>query len=157
MVFSCAATTREVLGRELAKRYGPDFEVVVCGQPEELTARMRALRAAGTVVAMVIGGVGAHDPGCIDALAAVGTYRDIAAVMKNRRSKIPPQKTTTAYRSLWRVIDGAVADAFAMHPEYLAAGRERDARASVVKRVTGAVLGFADQISARGRVGKPAG
>jgi thioredoxin reductase len=71
VVFSCAATTREVLGRELAKRYGPDFEVVVCGQPEELTARMRALRAAGTVVAMVIGGVGAHDPGCIDALAAV--------------------------------------------------------------------------------------
>jgi thioredoxin reductase len=73
VVFTREATTREVLGRELAKRYGADYEVVVCGQPQELAAQMRALRAAGTVVAMVIGGVGAHDPDCIDTLAAVRT------------------------------------------------------------------------------------
>lgn len=61
--------------------------------------------------------------------------------MKPRRPALPP-KSDTAYRRLWRIVDGAVADAFAMHPEYLKSTRsERFARMSINKRVVGAILG----------------
>lgn len=66
------------------------------------------------------------------------------------RIRTVPPKVSRAYRQLWRVVDGAVADAFAQHPDYLSAKGARAARASVVKRVVGAVLGFAEQ-SAEGR------
>lgn len=63
-----------------------------------------------------------------------------------RRTKSPPHKTAKAYRELWRVVDGAVADALGMHPDYLATtARERTVRNSINKRVVGAVLGFAQQ------------
>lgn len=73
---------------------------------------------------------------------------------KRRRLRPPPQKTMARYRQLWRVVDGAVADAFTCHPNYLTeAGKFRSvARQSIVKRVTGAVLSYAEQ-SARGRSG----
>jgi hypothetical protein len=66
-----------------------------------------------------------------------------------RRTK--PPKGDKIYRRLWRVVDGAVADAFKMHPDYLTekGRRGRAARLSVVKRVIGAVVGFAGQ-SAKG-------
>jgi thioredoxin reductase (NADPH) len=63
--------TREVLHRELSKRYGADYQIVVCGWPAELGAWMRDLRAAGLPVALVIGGVGAQDPEGIEVLATV--------------------------------------------------------------------------------------
>lgn len=58
------------------------------------------------------------------------------------------------YRQLWRIVDGAVADAFKMHPNYLSEDGKRwqTARQSIVKRVTGAILGYAEQ-SAQGRSG----
>jgi len=62
---------REILHRELSKRYGADYQIIVCGQPAELAARMRDLRAAGRPVALVIGGVGAQDRDGIEVLAAV--------------------------------------------------------------------------------------
>src|SRR5690348_8853534 len=62
---------REVLHRELSKRYGADYQIVLCGSPAELGAWMRDLRAAGLPVALVIGGVGAEDRDGIEALAAV--------------------------------------------------------------------------------------
>jgi len=62
---------REVLHRELSKRYGADYRLVVCDQPAELAARMRDLLAAGLPVALVIGGVGAQDPDGIEVLSAV--------------------------------------------------------------------------------------
>src|SRR5215470_8244727 len=62
---------REILRRELAKRYGRDYQIVVCGQPADLAPWMRDLRAAGLPVALVIGGVGAQDPDDIEVLAAV--------------------------------------------------------------------------------------
>ena len=62
---------REILHRELSKRYGADYQIVVCGRPAELAAWMRDLRAAGLPVALVIGGVGAQDPDGIEVLAAV--------------------------------------------------------------------------------------
>lgn len=68
------------------------------------------------------------------------------------RTKIQSTSRGRAYRQLWRVVDGAVADALAAHPDYLTKKGEISARASIVKRVTGAVLGYAEQ-SARGRSG----
>ena len=61
---------REILHRELSKRYGADYQIVVCSAPGELAAWMRDLRAAGLPVALVIGGVGAQDPAGIGVLAA---------------------------------------------------------------------------------------
>jgi thioredoxin reductase (NADPH) len=63
--------TRETLHRELSKRYGADYQIVVCDQPAELAARMQDLLAAGLPVALVIGEVGAQDPDGIAMLAAV--------------------------------------------------------------------------------------
>src|SRR6516164_2310980 len=61
--------TREILHRELSKRYGGDYQIVVCGRPAELAPWMRDLRAAGLPVDMVIGGVSAQDPEGIEVLA----------------------------------------------------------------------------------------
>jgi DNA-binding NarL/FixJ family response regulator len=63
--------TREVLRRELSKRYGGDYQIVVIGRPAELEPWMRDLRAAGLPVALVIGGVSAQDPDGIEVLAGV--------------------------------------------------------------------------------------
>lgn len=57
-----------------------------------------------------------------------------------------------AYSQLWRIVDGAVVDALEMHSDYLTPKGKRNARASITKRVTGSVLGFAEQ-SAKGRTG----
>lgn len=57
-----------------------------------------------------------------------------------------------AYNQLYRVVDGAVFDALYNHPDYLTDKGRRSARNSIVKRVTGSVLGYAEQ-SAQGRSG----
>src|SRR5690348_6499042 len=62
---------RQILHRELSKRYGADYQIVACGRPAELAPWMRDLRTAGLPVALVIGGVGAQDPDGIELLAAV--------------------------------------------------------------------------------------
>src|SRR5215470_17504424 len=62
---------REVLQRELSKRYTQDYQIVVCDQPGELAPWMRDLRAAGLPVALVIGGVGAQDRDGIEVLSAI--------------------------------------------------------------------------------------
>ena len=62
---------REILHRELSKRYGADYQIVVCGRPAELAPWMRDLVAAGLPVALVIAGVGAQDPDGIEVLAAI--------------------------------------------------------------------------------------
>lgn len=56
-----------------------------------------------------------------------------------------------AYQQLWRVVDGAVTDCFKNHPDYLTWKGRRSAQGSLVKRVTGTVLSFAVQQTARGR------
>lgn len=72
--------------------------------------------------------------------------------MKSKwRNKVPPQKTKSLYRKIWRLADGAVMDTLRAHPEYFTErGRGKIARMSIVKRVTGSVMGFAEQ-SAKGR------
>ena len=62
---------REILHRELSKRYGSDYQIVVCARPAELAPWMRDLAAAGLPVALVIGGVGAQDPDGIEVLAGI--------------------------------------------------------------------------------------
>jgi thioredoxin reductase len=62
---------REILHRELSKRYGEDYQIVACGRPAELAPWLRDLRAAGLPVAMVIGGVSEQDPDGIEVLAGI--------------------------------------------------------------------------------------
>ena len=62
---------QEILSWQLSKRYGADYQIVVCGRPAELEPWMRDLRAAGLPVALVIAGVGAQDPDGIEVLAGV--------------------------------------------------------------------------------------
>ena len=56
---------------------------------------------------------------------------------------------SSPYAQLWHVVAGAVEDAFNNHPDYLTERGRISARQSIIKRVTGTVLGFAEQ--ARGR------
>ena len=51
----------------------------------------------------------------------------------------------TAYAQLSRIVSGAVRDAFNRHPDYLTNKGRQSAARSIVKRVTGTVLGFAVQ------------
>ena len=62
---------REILHRELSKRYGADYQIVVCGRPAGLAPWMRDLLAAGLPVALVIGEVGAQNPDGIEVLSAI--------------------------------------------------------------------------------------
>ena len=62
---------REILYRELSKRYGGDYQIVICGRPTELAPRLRNLLAAGVPVALVMGGVGVRDRDGIEVLSAV--------------------------------------------------------------------------------------
>ena len=62
---------REILHRELSKRYGADYQIVVCDRSAGLAPCMRDLLSAGLPVALVIGEVGAQDPDSVEVLAAV--------------------------------------------------------------------------------------
>jgi thioredoxin reductase len=62
---------RETLHREMDKRYGVDYRIVVCGHPAEAEARVADLLTAGTPVALVIGGVGSADPAGLGVFAAI--------------------------------------------------------------------------------------
>ena len=64
---------REILQREVSKRYGADYQIVVCDRRPELAPWMRDLPAAGLPVALVIAGVGAQDRDGIEVLAAART------------------------------------------------------------------------------------
>lgn len=62
-----------------------------------------------------------------------------------KRLPFPYKKDDPTYRQIWRVVDGALRDAFSEHPDYIehVNPRRRDhIRASVVKRVTGQVHGY---------------
>jgi thioredoxin reductase len=75
------AVAREAFSRELSGRYGVDYRVVDCDNPAELGTVIRDLLAAGTPVALVIGGVGEADPDGIEVLDRVrGIDRTISRV-----------------------------------------------------------------------------
>ncbi len=62
---------REVLHRELSKRYGADYQIVVCDRPADLAPCLRDLRRAGLPVALVLGGVGGQDRDGIEVLSTI--------------------------------------------------------------------------------------
>jgi thioredoxin reductase len=64
-------SARKVLDEELSGRYGVDYRIVVCDEPAVLEPVLRELLAAGTPVALVVGGVGEDDPDGIDVLARI--------------------------------------------------------------------------------------
>lgn len=65
--------------------------------------------------------------------------------------RIGPPKGGKLYRQVWRSVEGAVHAAFEAHPEYLArTAKRRTVINSITKRVTGAIVGYAEQ-SAQGR------
>lgn len=73
---------------------------------------------------------------------------------KTRRLK-PLKMPNKEYRAIWRVVDGAVRNALDMHPDYLTnkGTQWSAARMSIVKRVTGSILGFQAERLKKGRSG----
>ncbi len=71
-----------------------------------------------------------------------------------KRAKVPPQKRAPGgYSQIWRIVDGAVADCILHHREYFGSNQQvGDARRSIVKRVTGSIIGYLEQ-SRRGASG----
>src|ERR1700744_6479708 len=57
-------SVREILHRELSRRYGADYQIVACDRSAELAPWIRDMRKAGLPVAMVIGVVGRRGPPC---------------------------------------------------------------------------------------------
>lgn len=73
-----------------------------------------------------------------------------------RRTKLPTGKIDPEYGRLWKIVDGAVADAFNNHPRYIAATASRKiVRTSINKRVVGAILSYVTDL--RGGVVGPDG
>ena len=82
-------------------------------------------------------------------------YRAPAPRERWKRYK-PPKLHDDIYAQLVRLVDGAVRDALANHPEYLTKVGQRNARPSIIKRVTGTLWGYGKEASfaaqaARGR------
>ena len=71
VVVSRDSATCERIHHELAWRYSTDYKIVTCDYPPGLAAQLRALRAAGTPAALVVGGVRGQDPDDIEVFAAV--------------------------------------------------------------------------------------
>ena len=71
VIASREAGARQILHRELSKRYGADYQIVACGRPADVEPWIRDLRKAGLPVALVIAGVGGQDPDGIEVLAAI--------------------------------------------------------------------------------------
>lgn len=61
MLATTDAVSREVLGSELRRRYGTDYEVVVCADYQHARAVLEGLRRWGRTVALVIGYYGPED------------------------------------------------------------------------------------------------
>lgn len=57
------------------------------------------------------------------------------------------------HRRLWRMVEGAVTDAFRSHPDYLTDRGARSAVESVTKRVVGTLVGHTQETRKGGRLG----
>lgn len=70
-------------------------------------------------------------------------------------TKPPPQKADSEYQRLWKIVDGAVADAFTHHKNYLhPTVSVRVVRTSINKRVVGAIgASLREQRGASGNTG----
>lgn len=80
-----------------------------------------------------------------------GLYRPPAPRKRGKYKRSRMEKMPDGnYRQLWWIVDGAVRDAFANHPDYLTERGRMNAGKSVTKRVVGSLHGYAAQV-ARGR------
>jgi len=68
LVVTTDPTSREVLGSELRRRYGADYEVVVCAEYPHARAILEGLRRWGRPVALIIGYYGPQDREGLDFL-----------------------------------------------------------------------------------------
>lgn len=70
------------------------------------------------------------------------------------RLKVPMGKRhLSAYRQLWRLVDGEVRATFDVHPEYLrVSSEEKNVRNSITKRVVGRILSWASQKTGPGSI-----
>lgn len=74
-----------------------------------------------------------------------------ARVIRRRRA---PPASQAAYTALWRMVSGAVTDAFNCHPDYLTERGRHAAVESVTKRVVGQIAATASQeVRKDGRLG----
>lgn len=80
----------------------------------------------------------------------VGAFKPLTHRTYPTRIRRKDRAVSAEYRQLWRIVDGAVRDALASHPEYLTDHGKRNAREAIIKRVTGSLYGYATQV-ARGR------
>ena len=64
--------------------------------------------------------------------------------MSKRKRLKPPKLPSKDYRSVWRIVDGAIKKALDAHPDYLSYNGQmyRSARMSIAKRVTGDIVSF---------------
>jgi thioredoxin reductase (NADPH) len=69
---------RERVGPELERRYGADYEVVVCLGPDDVTSRVAELAARGVPVAVFLAGLSPADPDGLDVLAQTGALEPTA-------------------------------------------------------------------------------
>lgn len=77
--------------------------------------------------------------------------------MRPRRSRphCPALMKYADHGRLWRLVEGAVVDAFQSHPDYLTDKGRATAVESVTKRVVGTLAGFAQEVRKDGRSGGP--
>ncbi|HMT45492.1 MAG TPA: hypothetical protein PKE59_00090 [Novosphingobium sp.] len=57
------------------------------------------------------------------------------------------------HQLLWRLVEGAVVDAFRSHPDYLTPRGDDRAVESITKRVVGQLVGHANEARKRGPLG----
>ena len=86
VIVSRDATARRDLRRELSKRYGADYQLVVCDEPTELATAIRKVKDTGAQIALVIGGLGGQDPDGIETLAAVRTADATARTSRDQQN-----------------------------------------------------------------------
>lgn len=65
------AVLRDEVARELSRRYGADYTVLVCGGADEVSEQVGDLRHRGVALAAVLAGFGDQDPDGLDVLAEV--------------------------------------------------------------------------------------
>ena len=169
--------SRQRVHRELAWRYSTDYKIVTCDYPPGLAAQLRALRAAGTPAALVVGGVSGQDPDDIEVFAAVrpveptalrvaavrwgdwvvrGPVFDALALGKIDHMAIGPEgspdeefhRSITEFLSEWRIRRGGGFEAVWLIGEQWSA-RSQDLRDAFSRyRIP---IGFYDVGTARGR------
>lgn len=76
-----------------------------------------------------------------------------AAPVARTPAQSPAKMKRPDHHRLWRLVEGAVLDAFANHPEYLTEAGKKSAVQSVTKRVVGQIVGHATEAQARGSLG----